>query len=84
MLSVSGIIPLWWEKYRAGVREAQDRQAVVRSERQDRANRLGTDLELALFKYRDAERKIALYRDAIIQKAGENVKSLQGAFEAAN
>jgi outer membrane protein TolC len=75
-------IPLWWGKYRAGVREAQSRYDAARLELQDRANLLTTDLELALFKYQDAERKIALYRDALIPKADENVKVIQRSFEA--
>lgn len=75
-------IPLWWGKYRAGVREAESRYAATQQERQDRANLLTTDLKLALFKYEDAERKIALYRDALIPKADENVKVIQRSFEA--
>lgn len=75
-------IPLWWNKYRAGVREAESRYTATRQERADRANRLSTDLELALFKYQDAERKIALYREALIPKADENLKVIQRSFEA--
>ncbi len=75
-------IPLWREKYRAGVREAESRYNAARLERQDRSNLLTTDLELALFKFQDAQRKIALYRDALIPKADENVKVIQRSFEA--
>jgi cobalt-zinc-cadmium efflux system outer membrane protein len=75
-------IPLWWGKYRAGVREAENRYAASRLEREDRANLLTTDLELALFKFQDAQRKISLYRDALIPKADENVKVIQRSFEA--
>ncbi len=75
-------IPIWWGKYRAGVREAESRYAATQQERQDRANGLSTDLQLALFKYQDAERKIALYHDALIPKADENVKVIQRSFES--
>jgi cobalt-zinc-cadmium efflux system outer membrane protein len=75
-------IPLWWGKYRAGVREAESRYAATRLERQDRANLLTTDLELALFKFQDAQRKISLYRDALIPKADENVIVIQRSFES--
>jgi cobalt-zinc-cadmium efflux system outer membrane protein len=75
-------LPLWWGKYRAGVREAESRYNATRLERQDRANLLTTDLELALFKFQDAQRKIALYRDALIPKADENVKVIQRSFES--
>lgn len=82
ILGFSMNIPLWWGKYRAGVREAESRYTATQQERQDRANLLTTDLKLALFKYQDAERKIALYRDALIPKADENVKVIQRSFEA--
>jgi outer membrane protein TolC len=82
MVGFSVNIPLWWGKYRAGVREAESRYAATQQDRQDRANRLSTDLRLALFKYQDAERKIALYRDALIPKADQSVKVIQRSFEA--
>ncbi|MEO6750863.1 MAG: TolC family protein [Chthoniobacteraceae bacterium] len=75
-------IPLWRGKYRAGVREAESRYAATRLERQDRANLLTTELELALFKFQDAQRKISLYRDALTPKADENVKVIRRSFEA--
>jgi len=81
MVGFSVNIPLWWGKYRAGVREAQRRYAATQQDRQDRANRLSIDLRLALFKYQDAERKIALYRDALIPKADQNLKVIQRSFE---
>lgn len=75
-------IPLWWDKYRADVRSAESRYTATRQEHQDRANLLTADLKLALFQYQDAERKIALYRDALIPKADENVKVIQRSFES--
>jgi outer membrane protein TolC len=81
MLGLSVNLPLWREKYRAGVREAVNRYAATRLERQDRANLLTSDLELALFKFQDAQRKIALYRDSLIPKADQNVKVIQSSFE---
>ena len=74
-------LPLWWEKYRAAVRETRSRHAALQRTRHDRANLLTTDLKLALFKYQDAERKIALYRDALIPKADENLKVIQRSYE---
>ena len=82
MAGFSVNIPLWWGKYRAGVREAESRYAATRQDRRDRANRLSTDLRLALFKYQDADRKIVLYRDALIPKADQNLKVIRRSFEA--
>lgn len=82
MVGLSVNIPLWWNKYRAGVREAESRYVATQQDRQDRVNRLSTELRLALFKYEDAERKIVLYRDALIPKADQNLKVIQRSFEA--
>jgi outer membrane protein TolC len=82
MVGFSVNIPLWWSKYRAGVREAETRYEATQQDRQDRANRLSTDLQLALFKYQDVERKIALYRDALIPKANQNLEVILRSFEA--
>ena len=82
MLSLAVNVPIWREKYRAGVREATSRRAATLLERRDRENRLATELELALFKFKDSERKVALYRDALIPKADLNLRVVQRAFEA--
>ena len=82
MLGVSINMPLWQGKYRAEVREARKRYRAALEHRTDRANTLSADLKLALFKYHDASRKIALYRDALIPKADQTIKVTQRAFEA--
>lgn len=82
MVGISVNIPIWWSKYRAGVREAESRYEATLQDRQDHTNRLSTDLRLALFKYQDAERKIALYRDALIPKADQNLKVILRSFKA--
>lgn len=81
MAGFSVNIPLWRGKYRAGVREAEMRYSATQRDRQDRANRLSADLRFALFKFQDAEHKIALYRDALIPKAIQNLKVIQRSFE---
>jgi cobalt-zinc-cadmium efflux system outer membrane protein len=74
-------IPLWWGKYHAEVRGAESRYFATREARQNLANQLSTRLKLALFKFQDAERKIALYRDALVPKADENLKVIQRSYE---
>ena len=75
-------LPIWVGKYRAGVREAMARYSAAIEQRIDRGNTLAADLKLAQFKYQDASRKIALYRDALIPKADQTLKVTQRAFEA--
>lgn len=74
-------LPIWWEKYGAGEREALARYEAFMGERSDQENRLAADLKLAVYKYRDAERKINLYRDTLILKAVQSVEVSLQTFE---
>jgi outer membrane protein TolC len=82
MVGFSINLPIWEGKYKAGVREVEARYQAALKHRTDRGNLLSADLKVALFKYQDASRKIALYRDALIPKADQTLKVTQRAFEA--
>ncbi len=75
-------LPIWWDKLAAGVREAKRRRAAVVSERRQRANDLQAELKMALYDYRDAKRKIGLYRDTLIPQARQALESSRTAFSA--
>ena len=79
MVSVN--LPIWREKLAAGLREARHRYhaAVLRKRR--KTNSLGVELKLVLFGYRDAERKAKLFRDTLLPKAGQSLKTTQVAFQ---
>lgn len=79
--SLSFNFPIWWGKYRAGEREALTRYASYRIERIDQENRLWSDLKLAAYEYRDAERKISLYRDTLLPKAAQSIQVSLESFE---
>ncbi|MHC4396731.1 MAG: TolC family protein [Planctomycetota bacterium] len=81
--SVSINIPLWREKYAAGVREARSRYFAARGEHRQKANSLSSQLKMTLYSFRDAERKIDLYRDALLPKAKESLKVTESGFRAA-
>ena len=81
--SVSINIPLWHEKYAAGVREARSRYFAARQERREKANTLSSNLKMVLYRFRDAERKIDLYRDALLPKAKESLKVTESGFRVA-
>ncbi|MDR3556261.1 MAG: TolC family protein [Syntrophobacteraceae bacterium] len=66
-------LPVWRSKYRAEVREAAANYESLLGQRSDRRNTLGADVKLAEYKYRDAERKIALYRGALIPEAKQAI-----------
>ncbi len=77
-------LPIWRDKLAAGVREAKRRQWAAARDRRQRANDLGARLSLALYHFRDAERKLNLYRETLVPKATEAFKTSESAFRAAN
>jgi outer membrane protein TolC len=74
-------LPIWREKYDAGVREAMARRLAAAGRRGDAVNRLASELQEALFEHADARRRIALYRDTLIPKASESLQASLGSFE---
>ena len=82
MAIVSVNLPIWYGRYRAATREARFRKAAAEEERDDIEKRLGADLELALYHFRDAERKIDLYRDTLVPKAVQSLQVTQQGFES--
>lgn len=80
--SVSINLPIWFQKYSAGEREARDLYTAAEGERQDRENLLIADLKAALYYFRDAERKMDLYRNALIPKAQQSLNVATQGFEA--
>ena len=73
-------LPIWHNKYRAGEKEARLRHVAALSERRDRENSLIADLKMELYNFRDAERKIDLYRDTLVPKAKQSFNVIQKAF----
>lgn len=82
MVSLSMNLPIWQQKYAAGEREAYARKLATMSERKQREHDLTATVKRALYEYRDAERKILLYRDTLIPKAKESIESTETAFRA--
>ena len=82
MAMVSINIPLRRGKYRAAENEARlNRTAVVR-QRKEKENSLISELENSLYRFRDAERKIDLYRDSLLPKARQSLEVTQKAYAA--
>jgi len=82
MAMISVNLPVWYGKYRAAGRQARLRKAAAEAERLDTTRRLEAELELALFNFRDAERKIDLYGDTLVPKAEQSLSVAQQGFEA--
>jgi len=75
-------IPFWWEKRKSAVREGRAKLASTSKAAEALKRSLISDMELALYKYRDAQRKIDLYINALIPKAEEALSVTLEAFQA--
>lgn len=82
IVSLSMNLPIWRDKYAAGEREARARYLAALSTRIQQENSLIATTQRTLFEHRDADRKIALYRDVLIPKARESIGSTETAFRA--
>ena len=80
MVSVN--VPIWWEKYSAEVRQAQARYRAAQDDRLERLNSLSSELSMALYSIRDAQRKMDLYGQTLLPKAKSAVESTQAAFQS--
>lgn len=75
-------LPIWRSAYRAGVREATARMIGARKTLDETRNRLVADLEMVLYRYRDADRRVDLFRDTLIPKGEESVAALDTAYQS--
>ncbi|MDR3568353.1 MAG: TolC family protein [Syntrophobacteraceae bacterium] len=62
-------LPIHWKKYRAEVCEASDNYKSLLRERENLENTLAASVKFAEYKFRDANRKIALYKGSLIPEA---------------
>ncbi|HKK32776.1 MAG TPA: TolC family protein [Desulfomicrobiaceae bacterium] len=79
--SVSFSIPLWQESRKAAVREAQANLKTARLRRQEVRDNLLAELQKQLFGYRDAGRRIDLFRNTLIPKAEQAFGAALEAFQ---
>ena len=75
-------LPIWREKYDAGVRESMARFGAATKMRVDRQNMLAAELKTAIYHYEDAVRKIDLFRDTLVPKAQQSLKATEASFRA--
>ena len=73
-------LPIWWDKNSAAVREARALLRAAQLDRTDTANMLQADLKLAAYEYRDATRRMSLYRDTLLPMARESFRATQAAY----
>jgi outer membrane protein TolC len=79
MLSIN--LPLWWGKSKASVNEAKARYQSALNQTRNSENELLSRLEMVLYQFREAKRKIGLYEDALLPRAQQALNVTQTAFE---
>ena len=79
--SVTINIPFWWEKRRAAVREREAKHSAAIQDNVAFRQNLLSNMQLALYQYRDAQRKIDLYQNTLIPKADEALAVTLEAFQ---
>lgn len=82
MLSFGINLPLWREKYDAGVREMMSRRLAVAHERGGEANRIAAGVQRAWFEHTDADRRVRLYEETLIPKAEESLRASLAGFRS--
>ncbi len=75
-------LPLWRGKLDAGLRQAMYNHRIAIQNKMQKLNSLNAEIKMALYKLRDAQRKIILYRDTLLPKAIESVKVSEASFGA--
>lgn len=80
MVTMGMSIPLWREKYDAGVREALSRRLAVSHERDGEANRLAAAIHRAWFEHMDADRRVRLFERTLVPKADESLRASLAGF----
>jgi cobalt-zinc-cadmium efflux system outer membrane protein len=79
---VSVNLPIWRQRLSASVDEAAQRHRGAVADKMELANTLAADLKMAAYNYRDAKRKIELYRDVLIPKQTESINAMQRSYQA--
>lgn len=75
-------IPIWWGKYRAEIREAYAMTRAAVNERDNMHNMLVADLSMAVFKLRDADRRVNLFKESLVPKAMQALEVAKQEFSA--
>jgi cobalt-zinc-cadmium efflux system outer membrane protein len=75
-------LPIWKQRLDAALRQAELDYSAAAHDKTERFNTLSAQLKLALYQFRDAERKIDLYRNTLLPKAVESVKASEASFRS--
>lgn len=82
ILMFSMNLPIWRKSYKAAELQARAQARRVRHERQDLENSLAAQVERVLYGFEDSGRKMTLYGDVLVPRAGELVGASEAAYMA--
>jgi cobalt-zinc-cadmium efflux system outer membrane protein len=82
MVMFSINIPIWYDKYRAGEKEAYAKWRAANHSIIEASNSLIADVKMAFYQFSDDRRRIRLYRNNLIPKGIESLEVTQKGFEA--
>jgi outer membrane protein TolC len=80
MLTLELSLPIWQGSKDAAVRQAEAEQEAARMMHAELSNRLSADLNVALYHFEDAGRKLHLFRDTLVPKAEQALQTSEAAF----
>lgn len=75
-------LPIFRGRVRAATGQAEAELGATRAERAQAAHRIEAELQLLLYRVRDAERRITLYRDSLLTKGQESVAVIAAAYQS--
>jgi len=75
-------LPIWRSKLNAGARASEALARQARLEQSDMLNQLQAELEMALYQFRDADRRVELFNQSLIPKGEESIQALDIAYQS--
>jgi outer membrane protein TolC len=84
MLLLSLNVPLWQDSYRSGQRQAVAEATSIEQQRVETENDILAKSAQAYYEYNDSIKRIGLYRETLIPKAEEQLRSSEAAYRGGN
>lgn len=77
-------VPIWFSRIKSEVNRAKNILDSVLEEKSKKKNTLIADLDMVYYQYRDAERKVSLYRDQMVPRARQALDVSRSAYKTGN
>ncbi|MGD0571426.1 MAG: TolC family protein [Sedimentisphaerales bacterium] len=84
MLMLSLNVPLWQDSYRSEQRQAVSEATSIEQQRVEAENNILVKSAQAYYEYNDSIKRIGLYRETLIPKAEEQLRSSEAAYREGN